>query len=188
LVGVGELSDSSEQMTSAEMGRAIEDRQESQLTAVARRGGIALVALTSLAAGFLAGEAALIAPVLFFASWLGFLPGLIAFTSSCVVLGLAVLVAIDHFWPSRVAPASTAPLEKGPIRTKLERIGRRSRTAGAIAVAWYCGPFVSPPILRAFGYQGRRLMTWVIVSGLLFGAFWFSFYGGAFSVVKRILL
>jgi hypothetical protein len=130
----------------------------------------------------------LIAPVLFFASWLGFWPGLVAFTSSCVVLGLAVLGAIDHFWPSRVAPPSTTSLEKGPIRTSLQRIGQRSRTAGAIAVAWYCGPFASPPILRAFGYQGRRLMIWVIVSGLLFGAFWFSFYGGAYRVVKQVLL
>jgi hypothetical protein len=31
-------------------------------------------------------------------------------------------------------------------------------------------------------------MIWVIVSGLLFGAFWFSFYGGAYRVVKQVLL
>jgi hypothetical protein len=59
---------------------------------------------------------------------------------------------------------------------------------GLAALAWHCGQFASPPILRAFDYQGRSLMVWVIVSGLLFGSFWFSFHGGAFSVVKRVLL
>jgi hypothetical protein len=158
------------------------------MLSVARRGGLALFAAGSLALGFVVGEATLIAPVLFFAGWLGFLPGLVVFTASCVILGLGVLVAVDRFWPSRIAPARKATLERGPIRKALDRVGRRSRTLGALAVAWYCGPFASPPILRAFGYQGRRLMTWVIVSGLLFGAFWFSFYGGAFSLVKRVLL
>jgi hypothetical protein len=170
------------------METTLEDRQRGRTLEVASRAGIALFAVASFAVGFLAGEAALIAPVLFFANWLGFFPGLIAFTSSCVILGLGVLGALDHFWPNRVEPASTTALEKGPIRLLLERVGRRSRPMGALAVAWYCGPFASPPILRAFGYQGRRLMTWVIVSGLLFGAFWFSFYGGAFSVVKRVFL
>ncbi len=170
------------------METTLEDRQRGRTLDVARRGGIALFAVGSLAVGFLVGEVALIAPVLFFANWLGFLPGLIAFTSSCVILGLGVLGALDHFWPNRVEPASRVALEKGPVRTSLERVGRRSRTLGALAVAWYCGPFASPPILRAFGYRGRRLMNWVIVSGLLFGAFWFSFYGGAFSVVKRVFL
>jgi hypothetical protein len=141
----------------------------------------------SLGVGFVVGEAALIVPVIFFDGLLGFMPGLIVFTASCVILGLAVLGAIDHIWPSRVAQPDTSALEKGPIRRALERIGRRSRPVGAIAVAWYCGPFASPPILRAFGYQGRSLMIWVIASGLLFGSFWFSFYGGAFSVVKRVI-
>jgi hypothetical protein len=153
-----------------------------------RRCGLAAFAVGSLGVGFVVGEAALIAPVIFFTGWLGFLPGLVVFTASCVILGLVVLGAIDHIWPSRTGQASTSGLDKGPIRQALERIGRRSRPIGAVAVAWYCGPIASPPILRAFGYQGRSLMIWVIVSGLLFGTFWFSFYGGAFSVAKRVLL
>jgi hypothetical protein len=155
---------------------------------ILRRCGLAIFAAGSLAIGFVAGEAALVAPVIFFAEWLGFLPGLVVFTASCVILGLVVLGAIDHFWPSRMSEKSTSALEKGPIRQLLERVARRSRPVGAVAVAWYCGPFASPPILRAIGYQGRSLMIWVIVSGLLFGTFWFSFYGGAFSFVKRALL
>jgi hypothetical protein len=170
-----------------EMESMIESCHRSRALDLVRRFGLALFAMVSLAVGFVVGEATLIAPVVFFAGWLGFLPGLVVFTASCVILGLGVLGAVDHFWPSRIAPASTAALEQGPIRKSLDRVGRRSRTMGALAVAWYCGPFASPPILRAFGYQGRRLMTWVVVSGLLFGAFWFSFYGGAFSAVKRIL-
>src|SRR4051812_18576261 len=100
-------------MTRSEMESTLEDRRRGRTLEVARRSGIALFAVASLAVGFVIGESALIAPVLFFANWLGFLPGLIAFTSSCVILGLGVLGALDHFWPSRVEPASTAALEKG---------------------------------------------------------------------------
>jgi hypothetical protein len=165
-----------------------ESRPRPRTPDLIRRAGVTVFTAGSLVVGFIVGEATLIAPVVFLAGWLGFWPGMVVFTGSCVILGLAVLGAVGHFWPSRNAPASTKSLEKGPVRTALERLCRRSRTMGALAVAWYCGPFASPPILRAFGYQGRRLMTWVVASGFLFGTFWFSFYGGAFSVIKRVLL
>jgi hypothetical protein len=167
------------------MAAPASDRPSYKETSFAGRFGLAAFAAGSLGVGFVVGEATLIVPVIFFAGWLGFMPGLVVFTASCVILGLGVLGAIDHFWPVQ---ASTSELDKGPVRRALSRAGRRSRPIGAVAVAWYCGPFASPPILRAFGYQGRTLMIWVIVSGLLFGSFWFSFYGGAFSVLKRVLL
>jgi hypothetical protein len=164
------------------------DRASYRKLDFARRFGLAAVAAGSLGVGFLLGEAALIAPVIFFEGWLGFMPGLIVFTASCVILGLGVLGAVDHFWPSRGVQSDGSALGKGAVRQVMARVGRRSLPVGAMAVALYCGPFASPPILRALGYQGRSLMIWVIGSGLVFGIFWFSFYGGAFSVLKRVLL
>jgi hypothetical protein len=77
-----------------------------------------------------------------------------------------------------------APAAKRLSNRKTSFVGR----CGFASLPWNCGPFANPRILGAFGYQGRSLMAWVIVSGLLLGSFWFSFYGGAFSVVKRVLL
>jgi hypothetical protein len=169
------------------MESTINGRKSHRTLDIARCCGIGLFAVASLAAGFVVGEAALITPVIFLAAWLGFVPGLVVFTASCVIFGLAVLAAVVRFWPDRIEDPSMAAPSHGPVRRAVERAGRRSRPIGALTVAWYCGPFASPPIFRALGYQGRRLAIWVVVSGLLFGAFWFSFYGGAFSVVRRAL-
>jgi hypothetical protein len=150
--------------------------------AVARQGLVAAIALASLGIGFVAAEATLIGPVIFLAGWLGFWSGLAVFTASCVVFGLAVLWITVHLWPDRSREVDAHRLETGPVRRRIGAVARRSRPVGALAVAWYCGPFASPPIIRGLGYTGRSLVLWVLVSGILFGSFWFSFYGGGFSL------
>ena len=162
-------------------------RDHGQLARAARRYAVAGFAAASLVLGFLTAEATLIGPVVFFAGWLGFWPGLAVFTASCVLFGLAVLWATVRLWPARAAGASTDGLAHGPVRRRIRRLALRSRWVGALVVAWYCGPFASPPILRAFGYRGRGLVLWVLASGVLFGTFWYSLYGGGFHLLRRVL-
>jgi hypothetical protein len=150
----------------------------------ARRCALAAFAAASLVVGFVTAEATLIGPVVFLVGWLGFWPGLAVFTTSCVLFGLVVLWGTIRLWPGR-APGDAGGLSQGPIRQRIGRLVARSRPLGAVAVAWYCGPFASPPILRALGYQGRALVAWVIVAGLLFGSFWFGVYGGGFRLLVR---
>ena len=159
-------------------------RDHGQLARAARRYAVAGFAAASLVLGFLTAEVTLIGPVVFFAGWLGFWPGLAVFTASCVLFGLAVLWATVRLWPERGTSVSADGLAQGPVRRRIGGLARRSRVVGALAVAWYCGPFASPPILRAFGYQGRSLVLWVLVSGVLFGTFWYSFYGGGFGLLR----
>ena len=109
------------------------------------------------------------------------------FTASCVLFGLTVLWATVRLWPERGASATAVGLDQGPVRRRIGRLARRSRTVGALAVAWYCGPFASPPILRALGYQGRSLVLWVLVSGVLFGTFWYGVYGGGVRLLRQVL-
>ena len=151
-----------------------------------RRAAVAAIALGSLVIGFVTAEATLIAPVLFLAGWLGFWPGLVAFTGSCMVFGLAVLSITVRLWPERAGRVDDKGLATGPVRRAIGRVAQRSRPVGALAVAWYCGPFASPPIFRALGYTGRSLVLWVLVSGILFGTFWFAFYGGGFRLVMGV--
>jgi hypothetical protein len=153
----------------------------------ARRIVVAAIGLASLVVGTIAAEATLIGPVVFLAGWLGFWPGLAAFTSSCVVFGLAMLWLTVRLWPERAARVEPEGLKHGPIRRLIGRVAYRSRPIGALAIAWYCGPFASPPMIRALGYRGQGLVLWVLVSGLLFGSFWFSVYGGGFQLVTGAL-
>ena len=150
-----------------------------------RRYAVASFAAASLVIGFVTAEVTLIGPVVFLASWLGFWLGLVVFTASCVLFGLTVLWATVRLWPERGASANADGLDQGPVRRRIGGLARRSRTVGALAVAWYCGPFASPPILRALGYQGRSLVLWVLVSGVLFGTFWYGVYGGGFGLLRR---
>jgi hypothetical protein len=148
---------------------------------------VALIAPASLIAGFVTAEATLVAPIAFFSAWLGFWLGLASFTASCVLFGVAVLGVTTRVLPERGPGASAGPPARGPVVGRVVAVARRSRPIGALVVAWYCGPFASPPILRAIGYQGRALLGWVLISGLLFGAFWFSLYAGGFRVLSRVL-
>lgn len=158
-----------------------------RVTRAVRRYAVAGFAAASLVLGFLTAEATLIGPVVFLAGWLGFWPGLAVFVVSCVLFGLAMLWATLRFWPERATGASTDALTDGPLRRRIRALARRSRWVGALVVAWYCGPFASPPILHALGYRGRGLVLWVLVSGVLFGAFWYGFYGGGFQLLRQVL-
>jgi hypothetical protein len=151
-----------------------------------KRLALALLAAASLVIGFVSAEITLIGPVLFLVHWLGFWSGLAVFTSSCVLFGVMMLWVTVRFWPERATRASPDVLSTGPVRRVIRTVARRSRPLGALGVAWYCGPFASPPILRALGYQGRGLVIWVLVSGVLFGAFWYSFYGGGFTLLTSM--
>ena len=141
----------------------------------------------SLVVGFVAGEAILIGPVVFLAGWLGFWAGLVVFVVSCVLFGLATLWATVRLWPDRAAGTGADGLTQGPVGRRIRDLAIRSRWIGALAVAWYCGPFASPPILRGLGYRGRALVLWVLASGVLFGTFWYGVYGGGFRLLWPVL-
>ncbi len=156
-----------------------------QVVQSVRRIAVAIYALASITLGFMI-EGLLIAPIVFCARAFGFWLGMLVFTISWLLIGLAVLAVTVYFWRT-TAEASTEELSTGPVRRRIRHLARRSRPLGAFAIALYFGPIMSPPFFRAIGYRDRRLCAWVAASALVFCPVWFTVYGGGTHLLLGLL-
>jgi len=143
-------------------------------------------ALATVAAAF-GLEALITGSIAFFAHTLGIAKGLLAFTGTWLLAGLLVLALTELVWPERARTASREEMGSSAVHRGISRLSARSRFVAALAVAWFFGPMVGPPLFRALGYHGRSLVAWVVVSAPIFCVFWFFWTVGGYRLLTHLM-